>query len=118
MFTKISICLFLLRITVSKSFIRPLQASIVILIVSNVVISLMWILQCRPHLDKAWNTKQPGTCFVKAELEHIILAQAGKLAPRLLLRSLTHYSRLLRIRLLSLGVPHFDPAKSPNQLPK
>lgn len=88
MFTKISICLFLLRITVSKSFIRPLQASIVILVISNVIISLLWILQCRPHLDKAWNTKLPGTCFEKATLEHIILSQAGilisNMSPQLL----------------------------------
>ncbi|KAI4231986.1 MAG: hypothetical protein L6R40_007573 [Gallowayella cf. fulva] len=75
-FTKISICLLLLRITITKEFIRPLYAAIAILAVSNVVISITWILQCRPHLDKAWNTKLPGKCFSKGQLERIILSQA------------------------------------------
>lgn len=75
-FTKVSICLFLLRITITKSFIRPLQAAILILIVSNIVLSLTWILQCIPHLDKAWNDKRPGKCFSKGQLERIIISQA------------------------------------------
>ncbi|KAL8819716.1 MAG: hypothetical protein Q9223_001904 [Gallowayella weberi] len=75
-FTKISICLLLLRITITKEFIRPLYAAIAILAVSNVVISIAWILQCRPHLDKAWNTKLPGKCFSKGQLERIIISQA------------------------------------------
>ena len=78
MFTKISICLFLLRITVTKAFNRALQAAVVVLVVSNVVISLLWILQCTPHLDKAWDTKMPGRCFGKGQLERIIIAQASK----------------------------------------
>ena len=77
-FTKISICLFLLRITVTKAFIRPLQVAIIILVVSNIVISLVWILQCTPHLDKAWNDEKPGKCFSKGQLERIIISQARK----------------------------------------
>ncbi|KAL8835309.1 MAG: hypothetical protein Q9170_003364 [Blastenia crenularia] len=65
MFTKVSICLFLLRITVTPSTIRPLQAAFVMLVVSNIVLSLAWIFQCTPHLDKAWNDKLPGKCFTK-----------------------------------------------------
>ena len=76
MFTKVSICLFLLRITITPAFIRPLQAAIAVLIVSNVVLSLLWILQCTPHLDKAWNDKVSGKCFSKGQLERIIIAQA------------------------------------------
>lgn len=78
-FTKISICLLLLRITITKSFIRPLYAAIFVLAVSNIVLSLVWILQCRPHLDKAWNTKMPGKCFSKGQLERIIISQASQL---------------------------------------
>ncbi|KAG8530575.1 uncharacterized protein KY384_005078 [Bacidia gigantensis] len=81
MFTKISICLFLLRITISKSFVRPLQAAIGILVVSNVILTVLWIVQCTPHLDKAWNTKLSGKCFGKGQLERIIIAQASKLSP-------------------------------------
>lgn len=78
-FTKISICLFLLRITITKAFIRPLYLAIAILAISNVVLSLVWILQCTPHLDKAWNTKLPGKCFSKGQLERIIISQASTL---------------------------------------
>ncbi len=77
-FTKISICLFLLRITITKNFIRPLQAAIVLLVVSNVILSLVWIFQCTPHLDKAWNNQQPGKCFSKGQLERIVISQASK----------------------------------------
>ena len=34
---------------------------------------------CRPHLDKAWNTKMPGKCFSKGQLESIIISQASQL---------------------------------------
>lgn len=78
MFTKVSICLFLLRITITPAFIRPLQAAVVILVVSNLVISILWILQCTPHLDKVWNTKEPGHCFSKGQLERIIISQASE----------------------------------------
>lgn len=76
-FTKISICLLLLRITITKAFIRPLYAAIFVLAVSNVVLSLLWIFQCTPHLDKAWNSKMPGKCFSKGQLERIIISQAS-----------------------------------------
>ena len=78
MFTKVSICLFLLRITITTTFIRPLQAAVAILILSNFVLSLVWIFQCTPHLDKAWNDELPGKCFSKGQLERIIISQARK----------------------------------------
>ena len=83
MFTKVSICLFLLRITITPAFIRPLQAAIVILVVSNVVLTLVWILQCTPHLDKAWNDKVSGKCFSKGQLERIIISQARQSTPHM-----------------------------------
>ncbi|KAL8825941.1 MAG: hypothetical protein Q9191_004107 [Dirinaria sp. TL-2023a] len=58
------------------AFIRPLQAAIVVLVVSNVVLSLLWLFQCTPHLDKAWNDKMPGKCFSKGQRERIIISQA------------------------------------------
>lgn len=75
MFNKISICFFLLRIPVEKHLIRPIQAAIVALVVSNVVLTLLWILQCNP-VAKAWNAKTPGTCFTNAQLQRIIISQA------------------------------------------
>ena len=77
MFTKVSICLFLLRIVISKSFVRPLQAGVCVLITSNVVLTILWIVQCRP-LVRAWNMAIPGTCFTDVQLQNIILAQACK----------------------------------------
>ena len=83
MFTKISICLFLLRITITKAFVQPLQAAITVLALSNVVLSLVWIFQCTPHIDKAWNDDMPGKCLSRGQLERIILAQASEInAPR------------------------------------
>ncbi|MCJ1476866.1 hypothetical protein MMC13_005535 [Lambiella insularis] len=74
-FTKISICLFLLRITISKAFIRPLQAAIVILVLSNIILTVLWIVQCNP-VALAWDLTQQGTCFSVVQIDDIILAQA------------------------------------------
>ena len=75
MFTKISICLFLLRIPVEKHLIRPIHGAIFILIVSNVVLTLLWIFQCNP-IASAWNKQIPGSCFTNAQLQRIIISQA------------------------------------------
>ena len=77
MWTKVSICLFLLRIPVQKHFIRPLQAALVFLVLSNVVLTILWILQCRP-VAAAWNDSIDGTCFSKRQKESIIFAQASR----------------------------------------
>ena len=78
MFTKVSICLVLLRIVISKAFIRSLQALIVALVVSNVVLTILWILQCQP-VNLAWLAPEtPGSCFTELQLRQIILAQASK----------------------------------------
>ena len=78
MWTKVSICLFLLRIPVQPHFVRPLQAALVFLILSNVVLTILWIAQCRP-IDAAWNDSIHGKCFSKRQKECIIFAQASKL---------------------------------------
>ncbi len=84
MWTKVSICFFLLRIPVSKKLIRPLQASIVILIVSNIILTILWIVQCRP-IAATWNMNIHGDCFSKEQLLNIILSQASRPFPTLLL---------------------------------
>ena len=75
MFTKISICFLLLRIPVQKRFIRPIQGVTVALIISNIVLTLLWILQCSPTAT-AWNKQIPGTCFTDGQLQRIIISQA------------------------------------------
>lgn len=82
MWTKVSICLFLLRIPITKRLIRPLQLGVVVLILSNVVLTLCWILQCRP-LDAAWNTTIKGQCLSRGQKQRIILAQASRICPLL-----------------------------------
>ena len=78
MWTKVSICLFLLRIPVQPHFVRPLQAALVFLILSNVVLTILWIVQCRP-IAAAWNDSIDGQCFSKRQKECIIFVQASKL---------------------------------------
>lgn len=78
MWTKVSICLFFLRIPISKRLTRPLQWSVVALILSNVVLTLCWILQCRP-IRAAWDTTANGRCFSRGQKQRIIFAQASNL---------------------------------------
>lgn len=80
--TKISICLFLIRIPTTKSLIRPLQAAIVILVVSFLVLTLLWIFQCQP-VSAAWSkdTIPDAQCFSRGMLLRIIISQAGKCCP-------------------------------------
>ena len=76
MFTKISICFFLLRIVISKAFIQFLRALIATLALSNIGLTILWILQCRP-VYLAWVTPEiPLSCLSETELQKIILAQA------------------------------------------
>ncbi|KAL8669693.1 MAG: hypothetical protein Q9168_005722 [Polycauliona sp. 1 TL-2023] len=75
MFTKISICLLLLRIPVDKHLKRPLQGSIAFLIVTNIVLTLLWIFQCNP-VAGSWDKKNPAKCFTDAQLQRIIISQA------------------------------------------
>lgn len=77
MWTKVSICLFLLRIPIRKIVVRPLQASVAILIVSNIILTLLWILQCHP-VNAVWNSTVKGNCFSRGQLQRVILAQASK----------------------------------------
>ena len=79
MFTKVSICLMLLRIVVANSIVRPIQGLIVFLVVSNIVLSLLWILQCDP-VDAAWDLtkRRDGSCFSTGQLQRIIMSQAGR----------------------------------------
>lgn len=76
MWTKISICLFLLRIPVTKALIRPLQGAVVFLAISNGILTILWIAQCRP-VAAAWNNNIMGFCFSRGQQERIIIAQAS-----------------------------------------
>ncbi|KAI9658765.1 MAG: hypothetical protein M1821_002325 [Bathelium mastoideum] len=75
MFNKLSICFFLLRIPVETRYIRPIQGTVIGLIVSNIALTLVWIFQCNP-IAGAWNTNVPAKCFTYAQLQRIIISQA------------------------------------------
>ena len=105
MFTKVSICLFLLHIPVTKALRRPLQAAIVILIVSNVALTLMWILQCNP-VNAAWNPNVHGKCLSKTTMLHVELTQGGKSSKtEFALVCLQHFSHISHLRFCSCSVP-------------
>lgn len=73
MWTKISICLFLIRIPDAKRVIIPMYWTVAFLLFSNVILTVMWIMQCQP-LHAAWWGN--GTCMSKQGREGIILTQA------------------------------------------
>lgn len=78
MWTKVSICLFLLRLSISKNYNRFLQLGVIGLIMSNIVLTLCWIFQCHP-IRGAWDSSIPTNkqCGRGQKLK-IIFAQASK----------------------------------------
>ena len=80
MFTKVSICLLLLRIGTSKRIIVPIKSMIWFLVGSNVVLTLLWILQCVPAYA-AWDSvrRRTARCMSKGQIERVIMAQASKI---------------------------------------
>ena len=73
MWTKVSICLFLLRLPSSRPLKRPLQWAVAFLLFSNTILTTLWIMQCQP-IHAAWDLK--GTCMSRGALEGIVLTQA------------------------------------------
>lgn len=73
MWTKVSICLFLIRIPNSKPLRVPLQWAVAFLLFSNTILTTLWIMQCQP-VHAAWDGQ--GRCMSRSDLEGIVLAQA------------------------------------------
>ena len=96
MFTKVSICLFLLRIPISKVFIRSLRSLIAVLVLSNVILTILWIFQCRP-LEEAWDKTVQGSCFSTGMLQRIIISQASMLITLIFLDTWTDVSKVISI---------------------
>ncbi|MCJ1451381.1 hypothetical protein MMC28_001717 [Mycoblastus sanguinarius] len=72
MWTKVSICLFLMRLPDRKAWLRPLQWAVAFLLFSNTILTVMWIMQCQP-IHAAWDSK--GICLTRSAKEGIILTQ-------------------------------------------
>jgi len=60
--TKISICLFVIRIPNSKRLVSSLYALIGALVVVNLAYAMILCLQCRP-IEHLWNPFGPGSCW-------------------------------------------------------
>ena len=73
MWTKVSICLFLMRLPNSKVLLLPLQCAVAFLLFSNTILTVIWIMQCQP-IHAAWDNR--GICMSREAKEGIILAQA------------------------------------------
>ena len=80
--SKISICLFLLRISKFERWRWFLFGLIAFLVVTHVPLTLLFTFQCIP-LQKNWETVMgpvPGHCMSKKVVEKIIIVQGGELS--------------------------------------
>lgn len=76
--TKISICLFLLRIVESKKLVMGLRALIGVTALFTAVCVFLFIGVCRP-LKAYWDVGVSGQCLSNPQIEAVVLAQGGKL---------------------------------------
>ncbi|KAL8672693.1 MAG: hypothetical protein Q9168_002853 [Polycauliona sp. 1 TL-2023] len=74
MLTKLFICFLLNRILVEKYLIRSIPGAVVFLIVTNGVLTLLWIFYGNP-IAGSWNKMTPAKCFTDAQLLRNIIAQ-------------------------------------------
>ncbi|KAI4102224.1 MAG: hypothetical protein LQ339_004749 [Xanthoria mediterranea] len=73
MWTKVSICLFLIRLPQSKALKRPLEWTVAFLLFSNTICTTILIMQCQP-LHAAWD--DDGRCMSTEAMEALVLTQA------------------------------------------
>lgn len=71
---KISICLFLLRISQFNKLRRMLYGLIGFLVLTHLVLFFLEVFQCSP-VDKVWNLDEPGKCFSEQMIMNILIAQ-------------------------------------------
>lgn len=76
MFTKISICLFLLRIVDSKNIRVAMHVLIGCLVLFTAVFTCLFLGICRP-LKAHWNTGMDAICLSDNTVENIVIAQGG-----------------------------------------
>ena len=84
MLSKISICLFLLRLSNFRRIRLGLHAMNIFLVTSHIPLTFLIIFQCSP-INKYWRNPLdgPGRCFSKATVETIIIIQGSKLSASL-----------------------------------
>ena len=74
--SKISICLFLLRLSLFKRLKYLLYGLIAFTAISHTTLFFLIIFQCNP-INKVWHMDIDGTCFSKETVEKIVIAQGG-----------------------------------------
>ncbi|KAL8674515.1 MAG: hypothetical protein Q9168_001107 [Polycauliona sp. 1 TL-2023] len=76
MLSKISICLFLLRLSSFRRIRLGLHAMNIFLVTSHIPLTFLIIFQCNP-VSKYWRNPNdgPGSCFSKDTVAHIIIVQ-------------------------------------------
>lgn len=76
---KISILLFLLRLSKFDRLRRFLWFLIAFMVLTHLPLIVLMVFQCRP-VEKYWLEDLPGTCWAKSTREKIIIVQGGKVA--------------------------------------
>ena len=78
MFTKLSICIFLLRIFQTKRAWRWTLYSLVILVTAiGLIMFFLTFVSCQP-IEKLWSPQTPGRCFNQRILQVIAILCGGK----------------------------------------
>ena len=79
MISKISICLFLLRLSSFRKIRLGLHAMNIFLITSHIPLTFLIVFQCSP-ISKYWRNPHdgPGKCFSKDAVARIIIVQGGQ----------------------------------------
>ena len=118
--TKISVCLFLLRLSQFNRVRVVLYALIGFLVMTHIPLFLLFVLQCNP-VSKEWDSELPGQCLSKDTVKNIVLSQGGKHCEahrsRMSLESLTILISLFTSdRFHWCNVPSHPPAKCENQV--
>ena len=76
--TKISICLFLLRIVNSRKVARLIHGLIGFMVLFTAVCVFLFLGICRP-LKAYWDLGVQGTCLSDCQIESVIIAHGGRL---------------------------------------
>ena len=74
--TKVSICLFLLRIVDSRKVVRGMYVLIGFMVLFSSIFIFLFIGICRP-LKAYWDVGVNGWCFSNPQVESIVIAQGG-----------------------------------------
>lgn len=104
---KISICLFLLRLSQFNKLRRVLWSLMGFLVISHLILFLLVVLKCDP-VRKAWDLSTPGKCFSKNSVKAINIVQGGESAiyqTRKWNINLTHLSLLISDRFHCVAFP-------------